>query len=55
MNAKKAKAARRDAKRLTAHLPEHNWLTPHGTHQLGECQRGAYKALKRGAVHHVAV
>lgn len=51
MNAKKAKAARRKARSLTQHLPEHNWLTQHGTHRLGECTRGAYRAIKEGRVH----
>lgn len=56
MNAKKAKKIRRRARELTAHLPElsrkeieGNRLTKQSV--LGECQRGAYKALKRGRVN----
>lgn len=56
MNAKKAKKIRRRARELTAHLPElsrkeveSNRLTKQSV--LGECQRGAYKALKKGRVN----
>ena len=56
MNAKKAKQIRRRARELTAHLPElsrkevkSNRLTKQSV--LGECQRGAYKALKKGRVN----
>jgi hypothetical protein len=50
MNAKKAKALRRRARQLTEHLPER--LTIDGkTERLGECKRGAYKALKEGRVN----
>lgn len=50
MNAKRAKAIRKRAKQLTAHLPEH--VEKEGkTTRLGECQRSAYKALKRGRVN----
>lgn len=56
MNAKKAKQIRRRAKELTSHLPEltikdidSNRLTKQSV--LGECQRGAYKALKKGRVN----
>ena len=46
MNAKKAKALRKQAKRYTPHLPDYAYSqTP--TTRLGECTRGAYKALKR--------
>lgn len=51
MNAKAAKKARREAARLTAHLPEHKWLKLGSTQHLGECQRGAYQAIKRGKVN----
>lgn len=49
MNAKKAKAIRRRAKQLTEHLPE-RVATGGKTERLGECKRGAYKALKEGRV-----
>lgn len=56
MNSKKAKKIRRRAKELTEHLPEitrkeveSNRLTKQSV--LGECQRGAYKALKKGRVN----
>lgn len=48
MNAKKAKAVRRRAKELTAHLPDHSTINDGKTKRLGECKRGAYKALKEG-------
>lgn len=51
MNAKKAKAIRRKAKQYTGHLDEIITYKKDGTVVLGECQRGAYKALKRGNVH----
>lgn len=50
MNSKKAKAIRRRAKELTAHLPEHSTIDIGKTKRLGECKRGAYKALKKGEV-----
>ena len=50
MNAKKAKAVRREMKRLAGHLPERT-VFAEKTQRLSECQRGAYQALKRGAVH----
>jgi len=57
MNAKAAKAMRRRAQALTEHLPDTEYL-PRAmsgkTTRLGECRRGAYQALKRGAVRHVA-
>lgn len=46
MNAKQAKRLRRQAKQYTQHLPDVIYT---GT-RLGECTRGAYKALKRGRV-----
>ena len=53
----KLKAIRRDAERYTAHLPD---ITYHdgktiktGAVILGECTRGAYKALKRGKVRKI--
>jgi len=56
MNAKKAKKMRRKARELTAHLPElerrdieSNRYTKQSV--LGECQRGAYKAIKKGRVN----
>lgn len=56
MNAKKAKKMRRKAQELTAHLPEitrrdieSNRYTKQSV--LGECQRGAYKAIKKGRVN----
>ncbi len=51
MNAKKAKAIRRKAKQCTGHLPENTERKQGKTVVLGECQRGAYKALKRGKVN----
>lgn len=42
MNAKKAKALRKQAKQYTQHLPERTYTG----NRLGECTRGAYKALK---------
>lgn len=48
MNAKKAKAVRRRARELTSHLPEHVTISSGKTKRLGECKRGAYKALKEG-------
>ena len=45
MNAKKAKALRKKAKKYTQHLPDIDY-TPTVTTRLGECTRGAYKALK---------
>lgn len=50
MNAKKAKAIRRKAKQLTGHLPDVSQRKDGGTVMLGECKKGAYKALKRGVV-----
>ena len=42
MNAKKAKALRKQARQYTQHLPERTY----DGNRLGECTRGAYKALK---------
>lgn len=42
MNAKKAKALRKQAKQYTQHLPDRTY----DGKRLGECTRGAYKALK---------
>ena len=47
MNAKKAKQARRMARKYTEHLPDTDY-TGTTTAKLGECTRGAYKALKSG-------
>ena len=47
MNAKKAKALRKQAIKYTQHLPETEYTTT-ATARLGECTRGAYKALKTG-------
>lgn len=49
MNAKRAKALRRQARQYTQHLPE---VTYHDG-RLGECTRGAYQALKAGKVRRV--
>jgi len=46
MNARKAKALRKQARQYTPHLPEHDY-TETATTRLGECTRGAYQALKR--------
>lgn len=46
MNSKKAKALRRQAKQYTQHLPE----VAYKDGKLGECTKGAYRALKRGRV-----
>jgi len=43
MNSKKAKSLRRKARQYTQHLPE----VKYDGSRLGECTRGAYKALKR--------
>lgn len=43
MNAKKAKALRKQAKQYTPHLPDRTYYG----NKLGECTRGAYKALKQ--------
>jgi hypothetical protein len=53
MNAKKAKQLRKRARELTQHLPEQTYRQA-PTIRLGECTKGAYKALKTGA-YHVAV
>lgn len=45
MNQKKAKKLRRQAKQYTKHLPDTTY-TETVTARLGECTRGAYKALK---------
>ncbi len=45
MNAKKAKQLRRRARRLTQHLNEAEYIEGK-TVRLGECTKGAYKALK---------
>jgi hypothetical protein len=54
MNAKAAKKLRRLAEKYTQHLPE---LSYHDqkTKRLGECTKGAYKALKNGGVQRVAI
>lgn len=52
MNAKQAKRLRRRARELTPHLPESDYQGAHlsdRTRRLGECRRGAYKALKSGS------
>ena len=46
MNAKAAKRLRRQAKQYTQHLPE----VTYSGNRLGECTKGAYRALKRGRV-----
>jgi hypothetical protein len=43
MNAKKAKALRKAAEKYTKHLPDVSYTDG----RLGECTRGAYRALKR--------
>lgn len=56
--AKRLREARQLARRTTEHLPEHKLesndkvktISTSGTQRLGECTRGAYKALKRGKV-----
>jgi len=50
MNSKKAKQIRRRAKKLTQHLPDIGY-TQTKTTRLGECTRGAYRALKSGRVN----
>jgi hypothetical protein len=45
MNAKQAKRLRQRAKQLTPHLPHEDYREGKTT-RLGECTRGAYKALK---------
>ena len=66
MNAKKAKALRRRAKELTSHAPQESYHPDRikdklgndkgqKTRLLGECTKGAYRALKSGrfnVVHH---
>ena len=47
MNAKKAKALRKQARKYTQHLPDVEY-TETVTARLGECTKGAYKALKSG-------
>jgi len=42
MNSRKAKALRRQARQYTQHLPD----VEYNGNRLGECTRGAYKALK---------
>ncbi|AIM40707.1 hypothetical protein N22_005 [Idiomarinaceae phage 1N2-2] len=59
--AAKLKELRRLARRTTKHLPEHELtandrvktINTQGTQRLGECTRGAYKALKKGKVRRV--
>lgn len=54
MNAKKAKRLRKRAQELTRHAPDtiyHNTKTQ----RLGECTKGAYRALKSGRFTHVAL
>lgn len=46
MNSKKAKLLRRQAKQYTQHLPEVTYKEG----RLGECTKGAYRALKSGRV-----
>ncbi len=54
MNAKKAKQLRKRARELTKHLPDIDYRQEQ-TVRLGECTKGAYKALKTGDYRHVAV
>lgn len=54
MNSKQARKLRKRAREATQHLPE-AYYRGAATKRLGECQRGAYKALKTGAVKHVAI
>ena len=56
----KLKELRRLAERTTKHLPEYVTKSPTvktlntmGTITLGECTKGAYRALKRGKVRKV--
>ena len=49
MNAKKAKKLRRQADKYTPHL-DHTRYIPGKTARLGECTKGAYRALKSGKV-----
>ena len=60
--AKRLKAARRLAERTTEHLPDHKLvcrdtiktINTSGTLRLGECTKGAYKALKRNKVQRLS-
>lgn len=60
---KHLKQLRRLAERTTQHLPDHKLmcldkvktLNTAGTLRLGECTKGAYKALKRNKVKRVEV
>lgn len=57
----KLKKLRRAAEKYTKHLPDYELKAPDkvkalntkGTQVLGECTRGAYKALKRGKVRRI--
>ena len=49
MNSKQARRLRKRAREATQHLPE-AYYRGAATKRLGECQRGAYKALKAGNV-----
>ena len=49
MNAKKARRLRQQARKYTPHLPEVSYQDG----RLGECTRGAYRALKSGQVRRV--
>lgn len=52
--AKRLKEARRLAERTTEHLPDAKYDTvTRTTRQLGECTKGAYRALKKGKVQRV--
>jgi len=61
MNAKKARKLRQQARKYTPHLPEVSYqdhvrvacLMPTESVRLGECTRGAYRALKSGAYRRV--
>jgi len=50
MNAKKARALRQRARRATSVLPAESYRQDGRTQQLGECTKGAYRALKTGKV-----
>ena len=50
MNAKQAKRLRRKAEGYTGHLPDSAYIKTK-QNRLGECTRGAYKALKKGRVN----
>lgn len=50
MNAKQAKRLRRKAEKCTEQLPTQTYIKSK-TKRLGECTKGAYKALKKGRVN----